>query len=132
MKLYALLASALLVVPSAGLVAGLVVGLVGCERGPPEVRAAIGDEERGKLLTTTYGCQACHVIPGIEGATATVGPPLDRFALRRYAGGLLNTPSNLVRFLVDPPAVTPGSPMPSVGLDEVDARDIAAFLYTLR
>jgi cytochrome c1 len=45
---------------------------------------------------------------------------------------LRNTPPNLVRWIREPQAVVPGNAMPNMGVSEVDARDIAAYLYTLR
>jgi cytochrome c len=78
------------------------------------------------------GCAACHVIPGIRRPRGVVGPTLDAFAARSYIAGMLpNTPPNLVRWMIDPPAVTPGTAMPALGLNEAQAQDIAAYLYTL-
>jgi cytochrome c2 len=75
----------------------------------------------------------CHTIPGTVGGKPNVGPPLDGVASRRYIGGvLLNTPDNMVRWLSNPQAVDPMSGMPDLGLKEQDARDIAAYLYTLK
>ena len=93
-----------------------------------------GDPERGRqLIRATYGCGACHVIPGVAGAYGKVGPPLDFWAERVYiAGNLPNQPPYLVRWLRDPQAVEPGTAMPNLGVTEIDARDIAAYLYTLR
>ena len=34
--------------------------------------------------------------------------------------------------LYDPQSVSPGSVMPDMGVTEADARDIAAYLYTLK
>jgi cytochrome c2 len=48
------------------------------------------------------------------------------------AGIVPNTPENLERFLLDPHAVSPESAMPRLGLRVQDARDIAAYLSTLR
>jgi cytochrome c1 len=80
-----------------------------------------------------YGCASCHTIPGIAGADALVGPPLDRIASRTYvAGVLVNTPENLVRWIQDPPGVDPLTAMPNLRVNEADARDIATFLSTLR
>jgi cytochrome c2 len=110
---------------------GFVV-LAACGRDPNPLVNHIGDAERGRELTSSYGCHTCHAIPGVIGANAHVGPPLTQFALRMYAGGQLNTVENLTAFLIDPRGVDPRTPMPSVGLDDRDARDIAAFLYTLR
>jgi cytochrome c1 len=73
------------------------------------------------------------MIPGIKGADGLVGPPLILFARRTYvAGELPNTPDNLIRWIRDPPAVEPRTAMPALGLTEQQARDVAAYLYTLR
>lgn len=62
-----------------------------------------------------------------------VGPPLLWFARRTFiAGELPNTPANLIRWVRNPPSVEPGTAMPVLGLDEQQARDVAAYLYTLR
>lgn len=90
--------------------------------------------ERGaRLMRAPYGCGACHVIPGVTGATGMVGPPLDGWSRRVYiAGNLQNTPENLVHWIRQPQAVEPGTAMPDLGVTEADARDIAAYLYSLR
>jgi cytochrome c len=62
-----------------------------------------------------------------------VGPPLTMFARRAYiAGQLPNEPDNLIRWIRDPQAVEPGTAMPSLGVEPAVARDMAAYLYTLR
>jgi cytochrome c len=92
-----------------------------------------GDAERGRASLDGFGCGACHVIPGVRGARGMVGPPLNQFALRAYiAGQLPNQPDNLIRWLEDPPAVEPGTAMPNLGVGPATARDMAAYLYTLR
>jgi cytochrome c len=92
-----------------------------------------GDIERGRSAIGTYGCAACHTIPGIRGANATVGPPLDRIAVRSYlAGRLTNSPANMIRWIQRPQEVDPKNAMPNMGVTDQDARDIAAYLYTLR
>ena len=106
--------------------------------GPGERRVALtavpgGDSRRGAAAMGLYGCAACHTIPGVAGATASVGPPLTDFAYRQYiAGQLTNTPENLVRWIMDPQGVEPGTAMPNMGVTESDARDIAAYLATLK
>jgi cytochrome c len=73
------------------------------------------------------------VIPGIRGANNHVGPPLTGWAERRYiAGRLPNEPDHLITFLVNPQYVKPGSAMPATGISPQEARDVAAYLYTLR
>ena len=93
-----------------------------------------GNPERGRqLLQKSYGCGACHVIPGVTGATGLVGPPLTSWARRAYiAGNLPNTPENLVRWIRNPQEVEPGTAMPNLGVGAGEARDIAAYLYTIR
>jgi len=92
-----------------------------------------GDARRGPPLIAAYGCGGCHTIPGVDSARGNVGPPLTRFGDRTYIAGMLrNTPSNLVRWIRDPQGVVPGNAMPNMGVTEAQARDIAAYLYTLR
>jgi mono/diheme cytochrome c family protein len=91
-----------------------------------------GDPERGAAVILQLGCGACHVIPGITGAKGLVGPPLDRMGKRVYIAGVLrNTPESMVTFLRDPQSVVPNGAMPKMDLDESQAQDIAAYLYTL-
>jgi cytochrome c len=92
-----------------------------------------GDPDRGAAAITRYGCAACHTIPGIRGADALVGPSLEHVGSRSYVGGVLpNTPDNVVRWIQNPPQIDPLTAMPNLGVTESDARDIAAFLYTLK
>lgn len=92
-----------------------------------------GDPTRGARLLGNYGCGECHVIPGVPGAGATIGPPLTEWSARRYiAGALSNTPENLMHWIMDPEAVEPGTAMPDLDVDTADARDMAAYLFTLR
>jgi cytochrome c1 len=45
-------------------------------------------------------------------------------------GGVLpNTPENLMKWIQNAPAVDPLTAMPNVGVTQMDARDIAAYLY---
>ena len=92
-----------------------------------------GSVSRGRTAIGKYGCAACHTIPGIDNAVATVGPPLTQIARRQYLGGhLLNTPANMMKWLQHPQQVDPKNAMPEMGVTDQDARDIAAYLYTLR
>ena len=112
--------------------------LAGCtsETRQAEAREAAyltgGDPERGRALMRPYGCASCHTIPGVPGADAMVGPPLTGFAERAYVAGVLpNSPANLVRWIRHPRQVDSLTVMPDMGVGERDARDIAAYLYTL-
>jgi cytochrome c1 len=127
-----ILLASLLLLGVAGVVA--MVGPLGpAERQPrPEQTVAGGDPERGRQIITRSGCMACHVIPGIAGAQGLVGPPLERFASRAYVGGVVpNRPQNLVAWILDPPSIDPLTAMPPTGISEPEARDVAAFLYSL-
>jgi len=94
--------------------------------------ARLGDARAGRRALQQYLCATCHTIPGIAGADRRVGPPLGGFADRQYIAGVLpNTPANLMHWLRHPTQVDPLSAMPDLGVTELDARDMAAFLYTL-
>lgn len=100
---------------------------------PSYSRVEGGDPDRGVQAIHAYGCGSCHAIPGVPGAVAYVGPPLDAWAERHYiAGALNNTPDNLILWLREPQTVEPGTAMPNMGVTEQDARDMSAYLYTLR
>ncbi|WP_340315452.1 c-type cytochrome [Rhizorhabdus argentea] len=91
-----------------------------------------GNPAHGKALVAAFGCGACHSIPGVPQADAMVGPPLSGIATRVYiAGRLENRPGNLIRWIENPRAIDPQTVMPPLGVREAQARDIAAFLYTL-
>lgn len=95
---------------------------------------AAGDPARGRAIIAAgvHGCAACHSIPGIRSPNGIVGPPLRGFSERGFiAGQLPNRPDVLVAFLRNPPALVPQTGMPNVGLTMEQARDIAAYLYTL-
>jgi mono/diheme cytochrome c family protein len=92
-----------------------------------------GDARRGKVAIQQYACPTCHEIPGIVGANKPVGPPLDGWSKRGVIAGILpNNAANLERWLREPQAVSPESAMPDLGVTGRDARDIAAYLATLR
>lgn len=113
------------------LAACLSLLLAGCaEQAVPSI--AGGDPERGRQAILRHGCVSCHVIPGIAGPPSSVGPPLDQIARRAYIGGVLpNQPTELVRWLLDPPQADPRTAMPNMGLSDAEATDIAAYLSTL-
>ena len=92
-----------------------------------------GNPHKGRQVILNHGCGSCHIIPGITGATGLVGPPLMRMGVRTYIAGVLpNTPENMVRWIKNPPAVDRLTAMPNLELKDADARDAAAYLYTLR
>jgi putative membrane protein len=119
-----------------GLVAAVALVGAGCrdrEAAERAARLAGGDPERGRASVRTYGCDACHDIPGTGGMRGLVGPPLERIGARVYlAGRLPNTPENMIRWIRHPQEVQAGNAMPDMRVTEHDAQDIAAYLYTLQ
>lgn len=111
----------------------LLLTLAACDEAPPAaLRVAGGDAQRGRALAAEHGCGACHRIPGVAGAVSLAAPPLEEWARRGWlAGRFPNTPEVMVAWLRDPQALSPGTAMPALGLDEAAARDIAAHLFTL-
>jgi cytochrome c2 len=108
---------------------------VGCSASAKQAANAMtnGDANRGASAIAHYGCGACHTIPGISGAHALVGPDLSRIGSRIYiAGSLDNQPLHMIQWLEDPHAINPKTVMPTMGVTERDARDIAAYLYSLK
>lgn len=92
-----------------------------------------GEPDKGIAAIGRFGCGSCHTIPGVQGATGTVGPPLNGIASRGYlAGQLSNSPSNMILWIRQPQHVEKGTAMPDMGINEEDARNITAYLYTLR
>lgn len=92
-----------------------------------------GSAAYGKAAIQRHGCGACHVIPGVSGGDGQVGPSLAGVATRtELAGRLANTPPNMRLWLRHPQQVVPGNGMPDMPLSEQEARDISAYLYTLR
>lgn len=92
-----------------------------------------GDARRGAAVIDRYGCGSCHTIPGVRNAKGMVGPPLLWWSRRTFiAGEVPNTPENLVRWVLAPQSVEPHTAMPALGLSDQQARDVAAYLYTLR
>ena len=92
-----------------------------------------GDPDNGRLLLRQFGCGSCHEIPGVATARGKVGPPLAGIATRVYIAGVLpNTPESMVAFIRSPQLAHPNTVMPDLGVTEEHARDMVAYLGTLR
>ena len=112
---------------------GLCLALSGCGERQAPSRVEGGDAARGQQLMAQYQCTACHAIPEVPGAAGNLGPPLDGFGRRSYiAGGIPNTPAALTRWLDNPQALKPGTPMPDLGVSPEEARHMAAYLMSLQ
>jgi cytochrome c len=122
-----------LLVPAVALMALVVVSACASTPSrtpPPEVPG--GNPSRGVAALGRFGCGSCHTIPGVRGADGKVGPPLEDWSERGYiAGELPNNAANLIRWIMDPQGVEPGTAMPNLGVGEEQARDVAAYLFTL-
>lgn len=88
---------------------------------------------RGKAAAERLGCGACHDMPGIDWPEGRTGPSLAGFGDRALiAGSLPNRTARLAEFVRDAPALVPESGMPAVLMQDGEARDIAAWLSSLR
>lgn len=107
----------------------LLLALASCEA-PPQ--SGVGNPDTGRAVIASVGCGACHRIPGVAGASGIVGPSLRDFAERPLIGGThVNEPSVLVGWVRNAPELSPDTGMPRMPLSEQEARDAAAYLYTL-
>lgn len=109
----------------------LVVSACG-QMSKPARTLAGADPARGLELVERVGCAACHVVPGVGWPQGRAGPSLEGFAARpMIAGRLPNQPNVLTAWLIDPASLSPETGMPPSPVSEAEARDIAAYLYTL-
>jgi cytochrome c2 len=100
---------------------------------PAAHRLTGGSAERGRRAVLHYGCHACHEIPGVPGARATIGPSLKGIASRStLAGHYATSTSAMLTWIQHPQEMLPGNVMPDMGVSEADARDLTAYLFTLR
>ena len=97
---------------------------------PFAARAADPYAEAKGLISAQ--CSACHTIPGVAGAYGDIGPSLKGIAKHpQIAGKLPHNHANMVKWLMHPQQVSPGTGMPEMGLTEAQAGKIAAYLATL-
>ncbi len=100
---------------------------------PAQSAAAATDVEQGKAAIVQYGCNVCHVIPGIEGGGA-LGPSLAGVASRPTISeaAVPNNPANLAQFVQNPASLNPQSSMPPIAVTDAESEAIAAYLMTLK
>lgn len=108
----------------------------GCSEYTPTgdaIRLTGGDPAKGAAAIVRFGCGSCHTIHPIESARGLAGPPLDGIRNRVYVAGMLhNDSNNLTEWVRDPKAVNPKTAMPTLGVSAEEARDIAAYLYSIK
>lgn len=121
---------------SAGLISLLVLYGTGAtanaQNTAPAGAGGAANSVRGQQLLAQYQCGSCHAIPGVPAASGKLGPTLQAFGKRSYiAGQIPNRPDALIRWIVEPASLVPGTIMPSMGVSVADARAMAAYLGTL-
>jgi cytochrome c2 len=104
----------------------------------PFYQALSPQEQQGVRVILQRGCGGCHTIPNIPGASGTIGPnlggPTPIGQRKQIAGGAVpnNSPDDLAKWILNPPALKPGTAMPNLGLSADEAAAAAAFLYTIQ
>src|SRR5450759_3275171 len=74
------------------------------------------------LFREKYGCQSCHIVGGNGGY---VGPPLDKTGDRLVPGWIYH-------WLLNPQKYKPETLEPRNGLSEAEAKDLTAYLMSLK
>ena len=101
---------------------------------PFDLRSGVfrgGDATRGKQVVETVGCLACHAvgentkIREVRGTSYDIAPELTRVGSKVNADWLYNWVKN-------PRNYNPTTKMPSLRLTDQEARDVTAYLMTLR
>lgn len=116
--------------------AGVVIGALlasGCVDKAQKPRpVAQGDPARGLATIERVGCAACHAVPGVRWPQGRTGGALAGIGARPLiAGRLPNQPDVMAAFVRDAPSLLPDVAMPPMPLTDDQARDVAAYLYTL-
>ncbi|TMQ49840.1 MAG: c-type cytochrome [Candidatus Eisenbacteria bacterium] len=87
---------------------------------------------QGKQTFAQSACVACHTIQGIS--AGVVGPNLTHFGSRHTIAGAMyeSNPSNLGKWLENPPARKPGTLMLNLGLSPQQISNLVAYLQSLK
>lgn len=99
------------------------------DHGVPTIDRSDSAAARGKEIMDTVGCRACHAlapdeIAGQLGANKDIAPNLSRIAEKVDARWIYH-------WIKNPRDYSPIARMPSLRLDEGEARDVTAYLLTL-
>ncbi len=115
------------------LLAFIVICVGACSDKRQQPRALSGaDAEAGLEVMKRVGCAACHDIPGVDWPRGAVGGSLAGFADRSMiAGRLPNQPQTVALWVRNAPSLAPTTGMPAMPITPSEARDVAAYLYTL-
>jgi cytochrome c len=86
-----------------------------------------GDPTRAPEILRQYGCVACHTVRGVAAAGGLLGPDLsDPEKL------LTKNPQALIDYIVNPKELNTKTVMPRTGISRAEARDVVAYLFSLR
>ena len=100
------------------------------EKSNHAIRMTAGDPRQAQAAIRQYGCAACHNIPGAPSPGGLAGPSLSGIGDRLYIGGSVeNTPDNMVHWIVNPKQFNAKTAMPVTGIDLIEARNVAAYLF---
>ena len=103
---------------------------------PAPIEPPLADDgaiARGEAAAGRLGCGACHDMPGTDWPKGRIGPSLAGFGKQALiAGELPNRTPLLADFVRDAPSLVPKTAMPAVPMTTREARDIAAWLESLR
>ncbi|MEK6620601.1 MAG: cytochrome c oxidase subunit II [Chloroflexota bacterium] len=88
----------------------------------------------GRELFLSLACAGCHTVQGTAARGKVAPRDLTRIASFQDIAGVLRpvNEENLKRWIKDPPAVKPGTQMPSLGLDDATIAKIVQWLLTLK
>lgn len=114
--------------------AALLVGLLSAciDKANQPRPMAQGDAAEGLRIMERVGCAACHSIPGVAWPQGRTGGSLAGVGARPLiAGRLPNQPDVMMAVVRDAPSLLPDIAMPAMPLTDAEARDVAAYLYTL-
>lgn len=90
------------------------------------------DAGAGLAVIERVACAACHRIPGVDWPVGTVGGSLAGFGDQSMiAGRFPNQPQTLATWVRNAPSLAPETGMPAMPITPSEARDVAAYLYTL-
>ncbi len=90
-----------------------------------------GNAQRGKQVFETVGCQACHVVGEMTKVRETRGTSYD-IAPELSRVGSKVSPDWMYDWVRNPRHYNPTTKMPSLRLTDTEAKDIVAFLVTMK
>ncbi len=99
----------------------------------PAIEATGEKVLKGKNIFLKSTCSSCHTIKGTT-AQGKIGPDLTHIGSRStlLSGMLINTDSNLMKWISDPQKIKPGSMMPKFIYQQDSIKDLVSFISQLK